>query len=147
MLEVTLAITQILATLAAIAAIVVAARGVRQQLWLHTYATYTERFADISRRIPLQARRDPVRFSLSQVDPIQRDELLNVALLYLNLCSEEFYLARQGMIDDKTWAIWEGEMKAALRRRWMQEAWGELKDEYDSDPEFCRLVNSSVAAG
>src|SRR5437868_4789703 len=42
------------------------------------------------------------------------DEHRTLRLTYLNLCSEEFYLWKTGLLSSVVWGIWEKEMRSTL---------------------------------
>jgi hypothetical protein len=138
-------VTQVIAVVVAAAALLVTLSGIRKQLWLTTFAEYTGRYVAIMDQIPMRARREPSRFSLEEVSGHERDDLLQLAIRYLNLCSEEYYLFRKKIVDRETWDVWRAEMVTALRRRWLVEAWSEVKAEYDSFVEFFALVEGIIA--
>ncbi|MEX0751166.1 MAG: hypothetical protein WD359_10195 [Dehalococcoidia bacterium] len=140
-------LAQLVAVVIAAAALVVTLSGIRKQLWLTTFAEYTGRYIQILDEIPMAARREPQTFSLASQPDSERDRLLALAIRYLNLCSEEYYLFRKNIIDGRTWAIWEEEIVIALRRRWLVEAWGQVKTEYDSFVEFHALIERIIDAG
>jgi hypothetical protein len=143
-MELLVAAVQIAAVVVAAAALIVTLRGVRRQLWLSTFADYTKRYSEIVDEIPLAARLRPGSFSLAMLDGQERERVVCVAVRYLNLCSEEFHLHSEGIIDARTWRIWESEMKSFLERRWIAEAWVMIRAEYDSYPEFHSFVSGFV---
>lgn len=93
----------------------------------------------------MDARRRAAGFTLEELAPEERDKMLALAVRYLNLSSEEYFLFRKGVIDEQTWTIWQNEIFSALRRRWLLEAWRELKSEYNSFPEFSALIEAIIA--
>jgi hypothetical protein len=132
----------LLAALALLAAL----KGVRDQLWLQTFAEDTRRYNDIVRELPAQSRRPNSSFLLESVDHDERDRVFNTARAYLNLCSEEFYLHSRGRIDDETWDIWRLGIIATVRLPWMQQTWNELQDEYQYFEGFCTFIGTCIEA-
>jgi hypothetical protein len=63
-----------------------------------------KRYEKIIESFPFEAW--SLRFDVDNV-PIQREEITKAALRYLNLCSEEFYLRREGYFDEKIARIWD----------------------------------------
>lgn len=61
--------------------------------------------------------------------------------LYFDLCSEEFYLHNQGVIDDHVWNLWVEGMKAAMIKQNFQAAWKYLAQLYD-DQNFIHFMNN-----
>ena len=103
------ALASVVGVIVAMAAAVIALRGVRDQLWLQTFAEYTRRYGEIARELPSEARDPGGRFVLTELDKAEQGRVLNIARAYLNLCSEEYFLHSRGKIDDETWRIWRAE--------------------------------------
>jgi hypothetical protein len=137
------AIASVAGVIVAIAAVVVALRGVRDQLWLQTFAEYTRRYGEIVRELPSEARRPGARFVFDELAPKEQDRLLNIARAYLNLCSEEYFLHDRGRIDDETWEIWREGIVDVLRAPWIQTSWAMLEPEYRFR-EFCSFLNECI---
>ncbi len=127
------------------AGLYVTVRSVRDQLWLHTFAEYTRRYAEVVRELPSESRRPGSSFDLRALPEDERDRILNAARAYLNLCSEEFFLHYRGRIDKETWAIWQTGIEETVRLPWLQGAWAELEDEYSYVPEFRSFMMRSLA--
>ncbi len=138
------AIATVTGVLVAAGALLVALKGVRDQLWLHTFSEYTRRYSDIVQGLPAESRRPGSHFSLEKLEPSERGRVLNAARGYLNLCSEEFYLHERGRIDDTTWAIWRQGMVETLRLPWMQETWSDLQAEYSYFDDFCIFIQTCI---
>jgi hypothetical protein len=140
------AIATVIGVLVAAVALFVALKGVRDQMWLQTFAEYTRRYNEIVRELPAQARRPSSDFSLVTLDQQERDRVLNAARSYLNLCSEEFYLHTRGRIDNETWSIWRQGMIETLRLPWIQQTWSDLQDEYRYFDDFCTFIRDCINA-
>jgi hypothetical protein len=131
-----------LATAAAAAAgLYVTMNGLRDQLWLQTFAEYTRRYADVVRDLPSESRRPGSAFDIARLAPDEREVVLNSARAYLNLTSEEYFLHSRGRIDDETWSIWRTGIEETVRLPWLRTAWRELEEEYTYVPEFCRFMD------
>ena len=81
--------------------IVVALKGVRDQLWLQMFSDYTRRYHEIVRDLPSESRDPEGTFDFESLDGAKRGDILNAVRGYLNLCSEEYYLYRRGRIEKK----------------------------------------------
>jgi hypothetical protein len=56
---------------------------------------------------------------------------------YLNLCSEEYYLSKNGYLAKSVWAVWEGDLKKRrIASPVLQGEWANLRAEYLSRPDF-----------
>src|SRR4051794_10504663 len=107
-------------------------RNFKKQMNANTIMKYAERYEKIMDSLPKQARH--IRFDLDDELPPRDEETTLAALKYLNLCSEEYYLHKQGYLAKDVWRIWEDELKRTLRSRVFKREWEVLKDEFRSDP-------------
>ncbi len=144
--------TQEIVLLATVATVVLAGaglwitlRGIRDQLWLQTFAEYTRRYSEIVRDLPSESRRPGSGFSLDALTPDERGRVLNAARAYLNLTSEEFFLHGRGRIDDETWRIWKTGIAETVRLPWLRLAWQELETEYSYFEDYCRFISECLA--
>ncbi len=62
--------------------------------------------------------------------------------LYFDLCSEEFYLHKEGMIDDYIWNLWVDGMRTMMNCQQNQTAWKEFGGYFDD--EFKRFMQHEV---
>ncbi len=72
--------------------------------------------------------------------PPVSDEMTEVVLEYLNLCSQEYLMWKQGYLDSRIWAIWRAEMVKTIRSPLYRREWKILASEFDSDPAFQSFV-------
>jgi hypothetical protein len=135
------------AVLATAALVVVTLRGIRDQLWMTTFAEYTRRYSEIMDVLPFEARRPGGSFTLNGLQAQERERVLGAMRKYLNLCSEEFYLHAKGRIDRDTWAIWKTGIRDTIRLPCFQGAWTLLRPEYDYFPAFCGFIDSLTKDG
>ena len=139
-----IALANVAAVLVAVVAIFVALRGVRDELWMITFAEYTNRYAMIMDGLPFEARRPGGNFDLDQLQPSERERVLGAMRRYLNLCSEEFYLHGRGKIDKKTWSIWKTGIRDTIRLPCFHGSWSLLRVEYDYFPDFCAFMDGLI---
>lgn len=128
------------------AAIFITLRGVRAQLWLHTFSEYTRRYAEVVTELPAGARDPEGDFDLHQLTAAERDRITNVVRAYLNLCSEEYYLWSKGKIDRETWTIWTTGIEDMFRLAWFRRSWDEFRSEYKLYPRFGEFCDECLAA-
>ena len=100
---------------------------------------YTERYEHILDKFPQNALFG--RFD-SQAQPLspQSEQLTLCLLKYLNLCSEEYYLWKNGYLAKTVWAVWEGDLKRMIASPLLQREWPGLRAEYLSHPDFIQYV-------
>lgn len=138
-------IATVATVLVALAGLWITLRGIRDQLWLQTFAEYTRRYSEIVRELPSESRRPGSAFSLDALNPDERGRVLNAARAYLNLTSEEFFLHSRGRIDDETWRIWKTGIAQTVRLPWLRLAWQELEIEYSYFEKYCRFIAECLA--
>src|SRR5574340_1046185 len=117
-------------------------RGLREQLWLVTFAEYTRRYSEIMDALPFEARRPGGQVDLEALPVDERDRALGAMRKYLNLCSEGLYLHNRGKIDGETWGLWRTAIRDTLRLPCFSGAWLHLREEYDFFPEFREFIDS-----
>jgi hypothetical protein len=139
-----IAIAEVAAVLIAGGGIYMTLRGLRDQLWLTTFAEYTRRYSEITRMLPADSREPGASFEIEALPRDERGRVVNAVRDYLNLCSEEFYLHSRKRIDDETWRIWELGIAETVRLPWIQETWASVKREYSYYPSFCEFVDHLV---
>lgn len=97
----------------AIIGLIVAGRRFYTQNRLDFYEKYTKRCSDIMAKLPLAS------FMNMNATFISREEFANFQknfILYFDLCSEEYYLAQNGYIDQKVWNEWREGMAGFFNR-------------------------------
>jgi hypothetical protein len=139
-----IAITGIATLVATAVVIYVTLKGVRDELWLQTFAEYTGRYRDYAREIPPFARDPHSTFTLADLAEGERARILNAARMYVNLCSEEHYLHSRQKIDEETWAIWTQGMRDTFEAAWFREAWASIQHEYRLYPAFCEFFEDCL---
>jgi len=93
----------------------------RKQLQLNFFADYTKRYQEIMLNFPESI--NSKEFDLESLETPIRDKTLRYMRAYFDLCSEEYYLWKQGNIDSRTWQEWEMGIKFAFSKTAFQQAW------------------------
>jgi hypothetical protein len=112
-------------------------RSVRRQINAEILMKYTKRYEHILDKFPQDALF--ARFDSRSLPP-QSAQLTLCLLKYLNLCSEEFYLWKNGYLAKSVWAAWEGDLKRMIASPMLQRSWPLLRAEYLSHPDFIKYV-------
>ncbi|MGF1571112.1 MAG: hypothetical protein ACFCVD_24050 [Nodosilinea sp.] len=110
----------------------------RKQWNLNAFTYYTNRYESIMDSFPQDAF--IVRFDLESHVKSSQDLRL-AALKYLNMTSEEYYLWKDGYLDEKLWKIWLHEIKRTLETPLFIREWQNLRAEFASYPEFSNFVD------
>ena len=71
-------------------------------------------------------------------NPEKREEYMR---LYFDLCSEEFYLHKEGMIDDYIWDLWVDGMRMMMNNQQNQTAWIKLGGYFGDNSFICFMDN------
>jgi len=121
--------------------------GIRNQLWMQMFAEYTRRYSEIMDEVPFEARRPGGAYSLEALPTDQHHEVLRALRNYLNLCSEELYLAKTRRLDRRTWRIWTSGIKDTLRLPCFNAGWREMRGEYEYFPEFVTFIDHVAPMG
>lgn len=133
--------TEVAAVAIAAAAILSSVQGLKNHLWLLTFAEYTRRYSDIMEAMPFEARRPGGNFVLENLPTNEQQAVLGAIRNYLNLCSEELYLHRRNKVDDETWRIWNSGMREVVQLPSFRDAWAVMRIEYLYFPEFCSFMD------
>ncbi len=112
---------------------------VRKAAQTFLFMKYTERYEQIMASYPENAV--GARLDLSGEPPEASIPLTLAVLKYLNLCSEEFYLWKSGLVEDAVWKIWEEELKRTISSPLYRREWQMLRKEFESYPDFLTYVN------
>jgi hypothetical protein len=121
-------------------AVVLALKGVRDQLRTATFLAYTERYGKIMAQVPYAARQPGSGYRLDKVAMQERINVLSAFRDYFNLCSEELFLHSIGRIDTKTWQIWRLGIRQVMAFPCYEEIWKELGPEYEYYGDFARFM-------
>jgi len=146
-LELIIALTGLAAVMLSASAVVVSLKGIRDQLWLSTFATYTARYSEVMEDIPFEARDPRISFNIDKLPIQEREKVLGAVRKYANLCSEELYLHQVGRIDKKTWFIWKTGMRDTMRTSCFRRGWELVRGEYEYYPGFREMMDAFVAEG
>jgi hypothetical protein len=139
--EYVIALANVAAVVVAVGAVFVALKGVRDELWLLTFAEFTKRYEAIMDGLPFEARHPGSDFDIDGLQSSERTRVLGIVRRYFNLCAEEFYLHRRGRIDRQTWEIWKTGIRDTVRLPGFKGAWDLLRTEYDYFPQFLRFMD------
>ena len=119
-------------------------KGVRDQLRVNVFLTYTERYAKIMSDVPSEARRPGAEYHLNLRPVEERDRVRSAFREYLNLCSEEMWLHDHRRIDHATWHIWEQGMRQVAQFPSFRDAWEFLACEYEYYGTFKNFVSKEL---
>lgn len=139
-----IAVASIAAVVVAAIAIVAALKGVRDQLQVTVFLTYTDRYAKAMHDLPFEARRPGSEYRIAVLPVNERASVLSAYREYFNICSEEIWLHQRRRIDHATWAVWEKGMQQVARFPCFIEAWESLSFEYEYFDAFRDFVRDKL---
>jgi len=133
-----------LANTIALFAIAATLFGLMVSIWMHkkqlntqAFIAYTEKYDNLSEKMPDEWH---VRYDNNQAIPSE-DILKNDKYrIYLHLCSQEFHLYINGLIEEELWSIWENEIERNLDTQLMRNVWPIFEDEFVSYSAFHEYV-------
>src|SRR5262245_30436392 len=101
-----IAIVAGLITLAGVVVVFLQLRSLDQQSRLQNFGEYTRRYQDIVLNFPedINSR----EFSLAARKGEEYAQVMRYMRAYYDLCFEEWYLHRKGLIEDDFWNVWLG---------------------------------------
>ena len=97
------------------------------------FSDYTRRYQDLVLHMPPDIEKLP----------LDNDDVRTFMRLYFDLCSEEFYLHSQGVIDDEAWMLWIEGMKMAMKREKFKTAWKSM-GAYYHDQSFVKFMHHQI---
>ncbi|MBF0585316.1 hypothetical protein INT08_06660 [Prosthecochloris sp. N3] len=112
-----------------------------QQAKIQNFLAYTQRYQEIMANLPCDIDRDS--FSLDSLDLQKKEYVLRWIRAYYDLCSEEYYLYRQRLIDKNVWLLWEMGMKDSFNRRGFVEGWEFVQSNQYYSKSFAEYVGKT----
>lgn len=103
----------------------------KKQYEFQFFAEYTKRYQDLILQMPKDI--DTSSIYNKDIDVYMR--------LYFDLCSEEYYLHSEGVIDNKVWELWVDGISTAMNKQKYKTAWILLGSYYD-DENFVHFMNN-----
>ena len=103
----------------------------KEQYKFHFFTEYTRRYQELMLNMPKDI--DTSSIYNKDIDVYMR--------LYFDLCSEEYYLHSEGVIDDRVWGLWVDGISTAMNKQKYKTAWILLGSYYD-DENFVHFMNN-----
>lgn len=119
------------------------AKTYRGQMNAQLFLSFTERYENLMCNAPAEFR--AWRLNPDTAPPEMTQDVHTSILAYLNLCSEEYFLWRNGYLDHAIWCIWSDELERRLRSDLFRREWPKLREEFQSYGHFCEFVDRAQA--
>jgi hypothetical protein len=104
------------------------------------FADYTKRYQEIILHFPENINTNSFNLNIET----NKDQIMRCLRVYFDLCSEEFFLHRNGYIDDKVWTEWEAGMVFAFSKPAFIQAWEIIKTDTGFYTEFGDFVDAAM---
>jgi hypothetical protein len=137
-LELLTLIVSAIATLITAAALYVTVNSFKKQLQLQFFSDYTKRYQEIILNLPESINEKS--FDINKLDKEIKDKTLRYMRAYFDLCSEEYFLWKNGHIDDSAWQEWKSGIRFAFTKPAFKQAWEILRKDTIYYGDFTRLV-------
>jgi len=106
------------------------------------FADYTKRYQNIM--VHLSENVHHSNFDYDKLNAEQKDDTLRYMRAYFDLCSEEYDLYLQNLIDKKVWENWEEGMKFIFSKQAFRDAWNMIAFDSFYYKDFVSFVNTSL---
>jgi len=110
-----------------------------KQMKLQSFSEYTKRYQEINMRMPLDVY--DINYSIDELDEPQKNELLKNMRAYFDLCSEEYYLGKNDLIENYIWDQWKNGMNMSMKTPAYRRAWEIISKSSAYDESFIKMVN------
>ncbi len=108
---------------------------------------YTQRYQEILIHFPIDIAKDDFNLEVFLEKEENKDELLLWMRAYFNICSEEYQLGKDKLIDKHIWKLWDAGIVSSMSKPSFQNAWKRIEvcNYYNEDFHnyITRIINSS----
>ena len=140
-IQLAIACGTIVAAITAIIMAVITTKSFTKQLKLNFFADYTKRYQEIILNFPENINEK--KFDFEKLTPETKAKTLRYMRAYFDLCSEEYFLWKNGHIDNKVWEEWKSGIEYAMSKTAFQKAWKDhinISTDYYQD--FTDFINN-----
>ncbi len=110
---------------------------------LSVFLAYTDRFDRIFRDLPLWFRKGD--YSNADVQAaLNKGAVYHAVIRFLNLVSEEHYLAKRDLVEKDVWALWQQNLDKMIASPLIAKVWRDVKHEYESQPDFSNYMDTKT---
>lgn len=110
-----------------------------KQMKLQSFSEYTKRYQEINMHMPLDIYNHD--FNIDSLEESQQSELLRNMRAYFDLCSEEYYLGKNDLIENYIWAQWKSGMAMSMKSPAYQRSWEIISKHSAYDESFKLMIN------
>ncbi len=117
-------------------------RQIYKQMRLASLADYTKRYQDILLSLPSTYFTES--FSFDRLSDEEREDIPKRMRVYFDLCSEEYFLHREGYIPAAVWKEWEQGILSNLGLKHVQFEWTDASSRTDIYGEFKKFLGTRL---
>jgi hypothetical protein len=121
---------------------IITTRNLSKQLKLTTFSDYTKRYQEITLNFPENINEED--FDFEKLTPDIKNKTFRYMRAYFDLCSEEYYLWKEGNLDDNVWEKWESGIKYALSKTAFKNGWQYINKTTQHYDDFGKFVNNII---
>jgi len=103
---------------------------------------YTQRYQDILIHFPLDIGKDD--FDLDKYLEKTNEELILWMRAYFNVCSEEYQLGKDKLIDKHIWKLWDDGIKSSMSKPAFQNAWKKVEATNHYNKDFHKYIGEII---
>jgi hypothetical protein len=81
------------------------------------------------------------RYDKDYPEPEDTEELRRTSLKYFHLCAQEFYMQKEGFVDQSVWEIWKRELKPNIRTKLLRREWIRSREQFKVYEKFADYVD------
>jgi len=111
-----------------------------EQLLMQHFSDYTKRYQEIILQFPEDINKK--EFVLRGRDDYEKT--MRHMRAYIDLCYEEWYLNRRGLIDPEIWRIWEAGVQTAFSKPAFKQAWEIVKSDSNFGKQFEAFIEKCI---
>ena len=113
-----------------------------RQSRMQTFLSYTQRYQEILITLPIGV--ESVDFILEEKEEKEREQILRWLRAYFDLCSEEFYLNNNRLVNKEVWNLWQMGMADSLKKPAFIYAWKKIQSNNYYHPEFAAYIDGLI---
>lgn len=117
-------------------------RTQNEQIKHNFFAEYTKRYQEIILHFPENINEN--NFSYDKLKKDERDKTMRYMRVYFDLCSEEYFLYKKGVLDEDVWKEWQEGMISAFNKPAFKYAWKKVTQDSDFYKEFKDFIDSII---
>jgi hypothetical protein len=112
-----------------------------KQSKLQNFTHYTQRYQDILVNLPTNI--NSKNFSIDELKTDEKEHLYRWLRAYIDLCSEEFYLNQNKLIDSYVWRLWGSGMTDFFNKPAFYQTWNTIQENDTYGKEFKKFIDQS----